>query len=158
MKKLLAALALTALSTSAMATTATIYSYDQVLNAPEVADPTIYAHVDVVKMVAVSDFDFDNNNALLIPGVQYDEHGFIYYTGEGSQPREVLSGEVVLNLECNFSKEPERAGFKGMASIAITLEPGAEYELYAVHDSKAMGWFGAPKTNFYRCVPGIRKR
>ncbi|OCQ21901.1 hypothetical protein A7985_08820 [Pseudoalteromonas luteoviolacea] len=160
MKKMLAALTLSTvvLPNVALATTATVYSYDQILTPPTVPDQAIYAHVDVVRVSTVNDFDFDGNNAALLPEVTYDDNNSIYYTGEGSQPRSIAAGEVVLHLQCNLNKNTNPGGYRGKASIAVTLEPGAEYELYAVQASKLTSWFGAPPTNFYACVPGIRKR
>ena len=158
MRKTFAALAFAALSTPAFANTATIYSFDEILASPEVADPSIYAHVDVVGMSNLSDYEYAGENASLVAGVTYDDRGGIYYTGEGSQPREVISGEVILHLSCNLSKKTGSGGYAGKASVAVTLEEGAEYELYAVPASKAMSVWGGQETNWYSCVPGIRKR
>ena len=156
MKKTIAALAFAALSTTALANTATIYSYDQILTSPEVADPTIYAHVDVRSAYTID--LYNNGGGGPIEGVIYDDRSNIYYTGEGSQPREVVSGKVLINLQCMLSKSEGPGGYSHSTSIAIDIEEGAEYELYVLQSSRKMSVWGGEETTWYSCIPGIRKR
>lgn len=160
MNKTITALACAFFSTTSIAAS-TIYTFDDILPDISGTGTPVNAHVDVKVYDSVDDVyasgDATSTNNGWHPGL-----AVIPYTGAGSQPITVSSGQKIVVLTCSLfgvstpANRPYAFSTNNKQTISMVIEDGVDYELFAETGFYDATIFGTA-LKLVDCVPGIRK-